>query len=531
MTKILGINRHHDAAAALLEDGEVKYFVNEERLNRFKHEGIPYISILKAKDYIDSLDNLVIGGFQQPTTFEYEVGGSNSSLYQLIVARTLNLKKDFTVNSLWDKHHLTHAAGAFYNSGFKDALSFVFDGAGSLNPDDANSAEASSCFYFTYPSNYTTIFKIFANRLYGNKKDFDFKNSLGYFYHKVTFHLGLGDEFSSHFNAGKTMGLSSYGKRLEIEWDKFFEGDNKLYDLSKNMKDFKTAANIAHTLQCDTQDIVLNKINEVVRKTNVKNVCVSGGYILNCINNFNLVKNLPKNINLYVEPISADNGSALGAAKLIHHHINKDYTIRPQKSLYYGFKYNNVEHKIKSCKTRKVTKLDVANLLQNEVVAIWQGKSEQGPRALGNRSILFNPKLDNGKDIVNRIKKREWFRPFAGTILYEYTKDYFDMAGLDESPFMTYAVDVKKEKIKEIPAITHIDNTCRVQTLKKEFNIHYYELIEEFFKITGTPILLNTSFNLAGDPMVETIDDALDTLNKSELKYIYLPELNTLIEK
>ena len=178
-----------------------------------------------------------------------------------------------------------------------------------------------------------------------------------------------------------------------------------------------------------------------------------------------------------------------------------------------------------------MTKDEVAKILEKEVVAIWQGRSEQGPRALGNRSILFNPRLQDGKDIVNKIKNREWFRPFAGTILHKYTKDYFDMAGLDESPFMTYAVDVKKEKIKEIPAITHIDNTCRVQTLKKEFNVHYYELIEEFFKLTGTPILLNTSFNLAGDPMVETIEDALDTLNRSELKYIYLPELNTLIEK
>ena len=175
--------------------------------------------------------------------------------------------------------------------------------------------------------------------------------------------------------------------------------------------------------------------------------------------------------------------------------------------------------------------LAVEQILNQQIVAIFQNSSEYGPRGLGNRSLLFDPRNKNGKDIVNKIKKREWFRPFAGTILHKYTKDYFDMAGLDESPFMTYAVDVKKEKIKEIPAITHIDNTCRVQTLKKEFNVHYYELIEEFFKLTGTPILLNTSFNLAGDPMVETIEDALDTLNRSELKYIYLPELNTLIEK
>ena len=180
----------------------------------------------------------------------------------------------------------------------------------------------------------------------------------------------------------------------------------------------------------------------------------------------------------------------------------------------------------------KITPREIAILLsKNNIVCIFQGRSEAGPRALGNRSILYNPTDPNGKDFVNRVKKREWFRPFAGTVLLENANEYFDMAGLPESPYMMYAMDVWPEKQKIIPAITHVDGTCRIQTLTKEQNPHYYKLIKEFEKITGVPILFNTSFNLAGDPLVESIEDALDTLLKSELKYLYLPELEILLTK
>ena len=181
---------------------------------------------------------------------------------------------------------------------------------------------------------------------------------------------------------------------------------------------------------------------------------------------------------------------------------------------------------------KKVTHSDIAKLIsEKNIVCIFQGRSEVGPRALGNRSILYDPTDPNGKDFVNKVKKREWFRPFAGTVLLEKSNEYFDMAGLEESPFMMYAMDVWPDKQDKIPNITHIDGTCRVQTLTKKQNPHYYKLIQEFEKITGVPILFNTSFNLAGDPLVETIEDALETLLKSELKYLYLPELEMLLEK
>ena len=172
-----------------------------------------------------------------------------------------------------------------------------------------------------------------------------------------------------------------------------------------------------------------------------------------------------------------------------------------------------------------------AELISNgNIVAIAQGKSESTQRALGNRSILFDPRNKRGKEIINTVKKRESWRPFAGTVLLEYAKEWFDMDKLEESPFMMYAVDVLPDKKKEIPSITHVDGTCRVQTVTEEQNPSYYKLIDEFYKLTGVPILFNTSFNLAGDTIVETISDALNTLRESKIEYLFLPELNRLVK-
>lgn len=169
-------------------------------------------------------------------------------------------------------------------------------------------------------------------------------------------------------------------------------------------------------------------------------------------------------------------------------------------------------------------KVVVQHLLDQKVIAIFQGHSEWGPRALGNRSILFDPRNSNGKKIINEIKKREWFRPFAGTIMLEFVHEYFEMLTLKESPYMSFAVKAKDKAIKEVPAIIHVDNTCRIQTVTKEQNKHFYELIEEFYKETKVPILFNTSFNLAGEPLIETFNDAIDTLQRSKIDYLYLPQ-------
>jgi carbamoyltransferase len=170
-------------------------------------------------------------------------------------------------------------------------------------------------------------------------------------------------------------------------------------------------------------------------------------------------------------------------------------------------------------------------ILDKKIGAIYQGQSECGPRALGNRSIIFDPRILDGKDLVNIVKKRESFRPFAATVLEEESHNWFDMIGLKSSPFMTYSLDIKEDKKDIVPAIIHVDGTCRIQTINKFQNEEYYNLIKSFYMKTGVPMLLNTSFNLAGEPIVETVEDALRTLHLSKIDYVYFAELKMLVSK
>tara|TARA_R100001463_G_scaffold940_3_gene4166 strand:- start:1549 stop:2091 length:543 start_codon:yes stop_codon:yes gene_type:complete len=165
----------------------------------------------------------------------------------------------------------------------------------------------------------------------------------------------------------------------------------------------------------------------------------------------------------------------------------------------------------------------VSRLLEQKIVAIFNGRSELGPRALGCRSILFDPRNENAKEIINKVKNREWYQPFACTIMLEHVHDYFDMKTLKESPWMSFALNCKQKAIDEVPGIVHVDNTCRVQTLTKEQNKQYYELLEEWYRQTKCPLLLNTSFNLKGEAIVETLDDAIHTVNRSDIDTLYVP--------
>ena len=175
---------------------------------------------------------------------------------------------------------------------------------------------------------------------------------------------------------------------------------------------------------------------------------------------------------------------------------------------------------------------DIANLLlDNNIICIFNGRSEAGSRALGNRSLIFNPKISSNKDMVNEIKGREKFRPLACSILLDEVKNWFHMNEIEESPFMTYSFDVKKEKKQLIPSVIHVDDTCRIQTVTKENNFNYYSIIESFFNLTNIPLVGNTSFNLAEEPIVETIEDAIKTIYNSKLNYLYFPECKFLIKK
>jgi carbamoyltransferase len=188
----------------------------------------------------------------------------------------------------------------------------------------------------------------------------------------------------------------------------------------------------------------------------------------------------------------------------------------------------NLTSKIKCFKN--TTYIQIAKLLfNNKIVGLFQGRSESGPRALGNRSLLMSPLKKINKDLMNNYKKRELFRPLAATVLQKECHKWFDTLGMKESPYMTFSFKCIKNKNK-IPSVIHVDGSCRIQTLTKKQNKHYYCLIYEFFKLSNVPMILNTSFNLAGEPLIETIEDALNTFKKSNLEYLYLPELNLLLQ-
>ena len=239
----------------------------------------------------------------------------------------------------------------------------------------------------------------------------------------------------------------------------------------------------------------------------------------------------------YFYSVSNDAGTAMGAALLQYRTITRDRTINDQvDTLYNGPTYKYNENQFKELAEKYEAKIDdeidndsIVELLRNKnIVAIFQGGSENGPRALGNRSLLFDPSYKDGKDYVNKVKRREYFRPFAGTILEEDVHEWFDLRGMKSSPTMMYAVNCQPGIAEKIPSIIHVDGTCRIQTVNEKQNKNYYDLIKAFKEKTGLPIVFNTSFNLGGDPLVETLEDALHTLAKSDIEYLYLPEYKTL---
>ena len=555
----VGVSRVHNSAVTLLKNGKLVFHLENERLSNIKYDGYPFHSLAKLAEYVDHVDNLCMAGVHKLVPVE------NFTDHDVYTTFITHLNKNFysksiAVHDLWEHHHKLHAACAFYNSGFTEAVCIIKDGMGSdysiTDPrfiPGTYGRESGSTFLATYPAIFELVDKSVivpfkADIIVDKCVRLSDSPSEGHAFQLTSKHFGF-----HALDGGKVMGMSSYGTNKStfppiIIDDKLNaslfeikeEGVSNMYlssDLmAKLPDDFQTRADFAYKLQQETQKEVKRYILEMVKKTKCKNVVLSGGYFLNCVANYAILQDLPDDIKIYVEPISSDAGTSIGAAKYIWHSTTNDRTIRPQQSIYYGLNHNYTELSIVSKLTNetysKVTPAEVAQLLADKnIVALYQGRSEAGPRALGNRSILYDPRDPNGKDHVNTVKNREWFRPFAGTILYEKTNDWFDMRGLDESPYMMFAVDVLKDKQNIVPAITHVDGTCRVQTLKQEVNPHFYNLIQEFDRITSVPILFNTSFNLAGDCIVETIDDALRTIRNSNINYLYLPEFNLLISK
>lgn len=586
---IAAITRGHNGAVCLLKDGEVVFAMEEERLSREKYDGGPLAGMIKILEYTKNLDYLVIAHTQPLYETAGRIDYSGDDMYTGLARKLGLIKRGHRgmdnhpqVVDLAFMHHKLHAACAFYRSGFEDAVSVIVDGAGTFIPMNVNgeqvmSYEVESIIDCAYPAEFETLFKVYGIRdplptafqrlpsdKFGEPGKFhdailSDRSGITKVYEGVTEFCGF-----SAIEAGKTMGLSPYGEE-DTSIPSLFDKEAKYplsnrnfivprypmssminsglygeldepFELGADLTSLKSRRNLAYACQKETQDQVLRLILDAVERTGKKKVVLSGGYGLNCVANYHYLEELNKHdIELYVEPVSSDAGTAIGAALMFHHNLEDDTTVRSGNTLYLGPTYNYTVDDVMTYESDDVVITDtdykeVVDLItQRNIVALYQGRSENGPRALGNRSFLYDPTDPDGKDHVNRVKRREYFRPFAGSILEEHASEWFDMRSMKSSPHMMYAMNCQDGVAEKIPSIIHVDGTCRIQTVNAEQNEHYYNLIKEFYERTGVPIIFNTSFNLGGEALVETLDDAIRTLKESDVEYLYLPEFGKLV--
>jgi carbamoyltransferase len=563
---ILGIQKNHNSSACLFVDNTLVYYNEEERLSRIKKDtGFPFFCVQEIQKICSKLDILIITGYDN-------VLSEDHMLVRLILKMGFELNRGFKLVTKNKSHHLSHAAKAFYNSGFEDALVIVMDGRGSnFNLTNGYQAhETSTAFLAKYPNMFHAIYKRFyttskitedTNIVWDNsfavsKEDWprwhlksstiEIRNDmdLGLMYHAVSRGLGFTDE------GGKMLGFSGYGqfdpdvptiigdKRIFnmglLTFNKYGNQgslDFARYPLINNEQKMK---NVAFHVQKSLESLGLDFIQRMLTTSGKTNLILTGGVALNVVANNYYRKNLPENINMYVEPMCGDEGNCIGMVQYFIHERKGSTSSTPFPNIYlcgHAPSYNGYVPQEGETVYENVDEKMVAQLLiRKNIVAIFQGKAESGPRALGNRSILFDPRVPNGKDILNKVKSRESFRPFAATIMLEHVDDWFEMNGLTESPYMMYAVDAKEGVAEKVPSVVHVDNTCRIQTLTEEQNPNFYKLIKEFYNNTEIPMLFNTSFNLGGEPIVETLVDAVESCRRSYIEYLYLPEINKVIQ-
>ena len=601
---IAAITRGHNAGVALFKDGELVFAAEEERYSRAKYDGAPLVAMTKILDYTPKIDWLVVAHTQLMTKDSGRLEYSIEPIYQGW-ARKLGLieyypKMDNSkeahpqVIDYGTIHHKLHAACAFYRSGFSDAAAVVVDGAGSfLDFSIMGSAdtvwETETIFDCEFPYTMNTKYKHLGgrgpwltNQVEVMKNEEVYIGESGEFEYVLTETAGIVKAYEATtqycgwhaIEAGKTMGLFPYGEPNDEIPALFRDTGRDLKTVDRNViiptypnaghvngQDYpflndkevmemdrkewpahQSRKDMAYATQVETQQAVLDIIYKAVKITGKKNIVLSGGYGLNCVANYWYLDKLKEDgINLYVEPVSNDGGTAIGAGLLAHYDLMQEQGIEPElpaqiTDLYHGISYDYTLNQIIETADKyggvvsEATNEDIVNLITSEnIVSLFQGGAEAGPRALGNRSILYDPRDPEGKDFVNTVKRREWFRPFAGSILKEHAHEWFDLRGMEDTPFMMYAVKCQPGIEEKIPSIIHVDGTCRIQTVTEDVNKNYYDLIKAFYNATGCPIVFNTSFNLGGEPLVETLDDACRTLAESDIEYLYLPEYNKLI--
>ena len=566
----LGLNIYHaDSSSCLMKNGRLVCAYEEERLNRIKHwAGIPFKAINECLKYgkIDLTDIKVITINSNPYSnikekILYTINSKNliNNATSFFKRQTKKLtfknelekyfKKKIKAKIIRYDHHLSHIASSYYLSGFKNATGISIDGFG-----DFCSLAIASC----------------KNREIKILKRTFYPNSLGVFYEGITQVLG----FNNYGDEYKVMGLSAYGKpifkkKLEkiIEFDKskfiklnleYFLHTKKNFDYKfngtpkskplinkkkilkllsidyKKLNKFETKANLASSAQKIFEEIFFKIINQSIRYNRSDNLVLSGGCVMNCLANGKLSsKRLYKNI--FIPYCPGDNGGAIGSAILSY---DKKISVKSFQNPYLGLRNNNKKELIVFLKKnnlkffeypnyKKINQRLVLELIKKKIIAIFRNDMEFGSRALGNTSILCDPRLPNAKKIINsKVKLREKFRPFAPSILETDVEKWFETS--TKSPYMSFVLKFQRNKKDLIPAVCHIDQTGRLQTVNEKINPYFYDLLKEFKKKTKVPMLLNTSFN-ENEPIVENQFRAIETFKRTSLDFLIIN--NFLISK
>jgi len=587
-TYILGISAfYHDSAAALLKDGEIIAAAQEERFSRKKHDySFPQLAINYCLEEagITTSDIDYVAFYDKPfvkferllmTYLSYAPLGLKSFLtamppwikHKIFIKSYIKDKLKCHARVLFPEHHQSHAASTFYPSPFKEAAILTIDGVGEWA---------------------TASYGIGKGKDISILAELKFPHSLGLLYSAFTYYIG----FKVNSGEYKLMGLAPYGEPKYVDlirkelidikedgsfklnmryfnyctgltmtnkrFDKLFGGPPRRPDLS-NIE--QRHMDIASSIQQITEEVVLKMAYYIKEKTNQKNLCLAGGVALNCVANGKL---LQKNIfeKIWIQPSATDAGGALGAAFIIWHgYLKKERVVDnisdSMKAALLGpsFSDDEIEEYLKdnNITYEKLNAKDIpkcaAQIISDQKVLGWfQGRMEYGPRALGARSILGDARSETMQSIINqKIKFRESFRPFAPTILQEHAQDYFNLncqspymllvASIKESRRLPISEDQKRlfgiEKLKaqrsDIPAITHVDYSARVQTVNREDNPRYYDMINEFNQLTGSPVVINTSFNVRGEPIVCSPDDAYKCFMRTNMDYLVMG--NFLLDK
>ena len=583
--KILGISAfYHDSAAALLVDGKIISASQEERYTRRKHDPSFPINAIKSvlkEGGIDFKEIDYIAFYDKPLLkferlLETYIGMSPKGfssfkmaiplwireklfLKDFLLKECKELDKDFSDSQImFSEHHLSHAASAFYPSPFEKAIVLTLDGVGEWA---------------------TTTVSIGQGNDLNIVKELHFPHSIGLLYSAFTYYLG----FQVNSGEYKVMGLAPYGEPkykdlilntlLDIKPDGSFRMDQsyfnyatgltmtnrkfeKLFGAGRREPESEELTNfhmdIAASLQSATETIILAMTKDIAKEYKINNLCLAGGVALNCVANGKIIKEKIFD-NVWIQPAAGDAGGALGAAQgLWHKEFNKPRKVEVGDSMrgsYLGPSFTNseIETALNSLggiynkyPKEEVIKITAEALSKNKAIGWFNGKMEFGPRALGARSILGDPRSpETQKNLNLKVKFRESFRPFAPSVLEEESSNWFDLSV--PSPYMLIVAEVNKgkqladlgkdelfgidklNKVRSlIPAVTHVDYSARVQTVNKETNPDYHMLINEFFNLTGCPIIVNTSFNVRGEPIVHSTEDAFKCFMGTDLDILVI---------